>query len=188
MYRTFGKRCFDIALALIAIAALAPVWITVAVLIKLFDRGPLIFKQTRVGRDGVNFDFYKFRSMPVNTGDIPSDRIGQVKLTWIGRTIRRTNLDELPQLYNVLRGDMSIVGPRPPIVSQVELVKFRRLNGALHCRPGLTGLAQVSSFNGMTAAQKAGFDGEYSQSISFAGDLKIILRTFGYLLRPPPVY
>lgn len=188
MYQSFGKRLFDIVLTLAALVLLSPLMLTVALLIKLFDRGPLIFRQTRVGRHGANFHFYKFRSMPVNTGDIPSDRVGTVKLTWVGRMIRRTNIDELPQLYNVLLGDMSIVGPRPPIMSQSELVEFRRQNGALECRPGLTGLAQVSSFNGMTAAQKAGFDGTYAQRITFLGDVKIILRTVVYLFSPPPVY
>ena len=102
--------------------------------------------------------------------------------------IRRTNLDELPQLFNILKGDMSIVGPRPPIPSQQELTELRKANGAIACRPGLTGLAQVSSFDGMTVPQKAAFDGEYAKRISFVGDITIILRTFVYLLKPPPVY
>ena len=188
MYQAVGKRIFDIALALVALVLLLPLMLGVAILIKLYDPGPLIFRQIRVGQNRQNFNFYKFRSMPVNTGDIPSDQIGAIKLTWVGRMIRRTNIDELPQLYNVLLGDMSIVGPRPPIASQTELVEYRRQNGALSCRPGLTGLAQVSSFNGMTVAQKAAFDSAYAKSITFIGDLRIILRTFGYLLSPPPVY
>ena len=188
MYVNLFKRLLDIALSLVALVLLFPLMVVVAILIKLFDYGPIIFSQIRVGRDGGSFTIYKFRSMPLKTGDIPSNRIGDVKLIWLGRMIRRTNIDELPQLYNILLGDMSFVGPRPSIRSQTDLVELRLQNGALRCRPGLTGLAQVSSFNGMTALQKAALDGTYSQSITFLGDLKIFLRTVGYLFTPPPVY
>lgn len=187
-YQRFGKRFFDLFIVVSTTLVLSPLMILIAVLIRVFDPGPIIFKQKRVGRGGSVFDFYKFRSMPVNTGDLPSDKVGQVQLTWIGKFIRRTNLDELPQLFNVLKGDMSIVGPRPPIPSQTELTELRRDNGALRCRPGLTGLAQVSSFDGMSVPEKAAFDGKYADSVSFFGDIGIILRTFIYLLKPPPVY
>lgn len=187
-YQRFGKRFFDLFIVVSATLVLLPFMILIALLIKVFDPGPIIFKQKRVGRGGTVFDFYKFRSMPVNTGDLPSDKVGQVQLTWVGKLIRRTNLDELPQLFNVLKGDMSIVGPRPPIPSQTELTELRRDNGALQCRPGLTGLAQVSSFDGMSVPEKAAFDGKYAGSVSFFGDVSIILRTFVYLLKPPPVY
>ncbi|MDP5131228.1 MAG: sugar transferase [Paraglaciecola sp.] len=188
MYASFIKRLFDLFIVFSATITLLPILILVALLIKIFDPGPIIFKQKRIGRNAEVFDFYKFRSMPVNTGDVPSDKLGKVQLTWIGKLIRRTNLDELPQLFNVLKGDMSIVGPRPPITSQQQLIDIRKNNGAIACRPGLTGLAQVSSFDGMTVEQKAVFDGEYAKNITFFGDVKIILRTFTYLLKPPPVY
>lgn len=187
-YEQLGKRVVDFFIVISATIVLLPVMILIALFIKIFDPGPIIFKQKRVGRYGETFDFYKFRSMPVNTGDLPSDKVGQVQLTWVGKMIRRTNLDELPQLFNVLKGDMSIVGPRPPIPSQTELTELRKANGALSCRPGLTGLAQVSSFDGMSVPEKAAFDGEYANRVSFFGDIKIILRTFVYLLKPPPVY
>lgn len=188
MYSDFGKRWFDVVFALTAILAFLPVLVFIALLIKLYDPGPVIFRQKRTGLNGDVFDFYKFRSMPVNTGNIPSDQLGGVKLTWVGKFIRRTNVDELPQLVNILKGDMSIVGPRPPLPTQCELIEYRRQNGALFCRPGLTGLAQISSFNGMKVIEKADFDGRYSRSISFRNDLMIIFKTFGYLLKPPPVY
>jgi O-antigen biosynthesis protein WbqP len=188
IYKYFGKRTLDLIISLLAIAFLLPLFIIIAVSIKIFDPGPVIFRQIRIGQGGVPFVFYKFRSMPVNTGDIPSEKVGKVHIKPIGKIIRRTNIDELPQLLNILRGDMSIVGPRPPIGTQIELLEARRHNGALDCRPGLTGLAQVSSFDGMTAAKKADFDGIYASSVSFFGDLKIICRTFLYLLKPPPVY
>lgn len=188
MYVNIGKRFFDILIAISAIIILLPIMLIVAVLIKVFDPGPTIFKQKRVGKNGNTFDFYKFRSMPVNTGDLPSDKLGQLKLTWIGRFVRRTNLDELPQLFNVLRGDMSIVGPRPPIPVQEDLILLRKKSGAIKCRPGLTGLAQVSAFDGMPLEKKADFDALYAHHISLWGDIKIIGRTFLYLLKPPPVY
>lgn len=188
VYEQWGKRFFDIVFSLIALVLLLPLMIVVSLLIVVFDPGPVIYYQARVGRDGDQFMFFKFRSMPINTGNMPSDQVGKVKIGWVGRVIRRTSIDELPQLINVLRGDMSIVGPRPPILQQDELVALRKQNSAIGCRPGLTGLAQVSSFDGMTVAEKASFDGEYAKQITMYSDIKIILRTFLYLLKTPPVY
>ena len=182
------KRGFDIFFATLALGVLFPLMILVSLLIKICDPGPIFFKQIRIGCAGFPFVFWKFRSMPVGVGDIPSDQLGVVKMHFIGRFIRRTNIDELPQLFNILCGDMSLVGPRPAIISQVELITLRRKGGVLSCRPGLTGLAQVSSFSGMTVNEKVKFDVIYAHSITFMGDLKIILKTFFYLLKPPPVY
>ncbi len=97
-------------------------------------------------------------------------------------------MDELPQLFNIMMGDMSIVGPRPPILSQVNLVLLRKNNGALNCRPGLTGWAQVNSFDYMSEDEKAKLDGEYASDITMMKDIKIIFRTFSYLAKKPPVY
>ena len=188
MYQQFGKRLLDLSIVFMSLVFLSPLLIVIACLIKLYDPGPIIFKQQRMGRCGNSFSFYKFRSMPVNTGDIPSDMLGQIKLTWVGRILRRSNLDELPQLYNVLKGDMSIVGPRPSLLSQTELIDIRKHNGALACRPGLTGFAQVNSFDGMTVVEKAALDGRYAEKITLMGDARIIFNTFFYLLKPPPVY
>lgn len=175
-------------MAFAALILLSPLCLAVMLSIYIFDPGPAIFRQKRVGRNGRIFEFYKFRSMPLNTGDIPSDKLDNLKLSWIGRLIRRTNVDELPQLVNILKGDMSIVGPRPPIPSQLILIELRRDNGALACRPGLTGLAQVNSFDGMSIEQKAAFDGQYATSISILRDIIIVARTLLYLLKPPPKY
>jgi O-antigen biosynthesis protein WbqP len=188
MYGNGLKRLLDIAGACIALALFSPLMLAIALAIKLADPGPILFRQRRIGAGGRPFDFYKFRSMPVGTGDVPSDRLGEVRLGRVGRFIRRTNFDELPQLWNVLRGDMSLIGPRPPIPEQAELIKMRRESGALACRPGLTGWAQVNSYDGMPAAKKAAYDAEYARHISFVKDVRIVLRTFRYLLRPPPKY
>ena len=188
MYKLFGKRLFDIFIVFVAVVCLSPLIVIIALLIKIVDPGPIIFKHNRVGQNGELFSFFKFRSMPVNTGDLASDEVGQVKFTWVGKMIRRTNIDELPQLLNILKGDMSIVGPRPPIGSQEELLQARKGNGSLFVRPGLTGLAQVNSFDGMTVSEKAAFDGEYVEKITFVKDVQIILNTVLYLFKPPPVY
>lgn len=178
----------DIFVATVCIALLSPFLACIAVGVRLSSPGPAIFRQYRVGREGRPFCLFKFRSMPASTGDVASDRLGAIDIGRFGRFIRRTNLDELPQLVNILRGDMSLVGPRPPLPSQLELIEMRKDNGALSCRPGLTGLAQVNSFDGMSVSEKAAYDGQYAAKISFGGDVAIVLKTFIYLLTPPPIY
>lgn len=188
MYARFGKRLFDLCAALIAIIALSPILLLIALGVVMTSPGPAIFRQQRSGAGGRLFRIYKYRSMPQDTGDIASDALANVTIGRFGQFIRRTNLDELPQLFNILKGDMSVVGPRPALPSQNELLDLRRESGAIACRPGLTGLAQINSFDGMSILQKAQLDGEYVQQLGFSRDMVIILRTFGYLLRPPPVY
>lgn len=187
-YARYGKRVLDVIGATLLLIVLAPVFLTLAILIKLFDPGPVIFRQIRAGRGGLPFAFYKFRTMPPDTGDVPSDQLGTVRLSWIGRFLRRSNFDELPQLWNILRGDMSFIGPRPPLPAQAELLDLRAANGALTLRPGLTGLAQVNGYDGMPASEKAAFDGRYAASVSLATDLGVVVQTFSYLRRPPPKY
>jgi O-antigen biosynthesis protein WbqP len=188
MYRRFGKRFFDIAASTCALVVLSPLMLLVAVAIKLEDRGPVIYQQKRVGQNGDLFEFLKFRSMPVAAESIESRRAENLPITRVGRVIRRTSIDELPQLVDVLRGDMSVVGPRPPLPSQAELIELRRENGSLAVRPGLTGLAQINSYDQMPVPEKAKWDGEYASHISLGGDFEIILKTFAYLRKPPPSY
>lgn len=188
MYRSFLKRLCDIVIAGSALLVLSPVMILVAAIIRLEDGGPAFFRQKRVGKNGIEFEFLKFRSMPVNAANIPKTEAVEIPITKIGRFIRRTNIDELPQLLNILRGDMSVVGPRPAIAAQESLCLMRRENGALTCSPGLTGLAQVNAYDGMPETEKADWDGKYAASVSVLTDLKIIFRTFSYLTRKPPVY
>lgn len=188
MYRTFGKRAVDLAVSGTALLVLLPLLLVLGIGVRLSSPGPAIFRQQRVGRGGSTFKFYKFRSMPANTGDVASHQLGAVAIRPFGKFLRRSNLDELPQLWNIVKGDMSLIGPRPPIPSQTDLVDLRRQNGALACRPGLTGLAQVNSYDGMSLEAKAAYDGDYAANVSFIGDCAIVFRTFGYLMRPPPTY
>ncbi|HTM98851.1 MAG TPA: sugar transferase [Pedobacter sp.] len=188
MYRLFLKRVIDIILSLFALVFLSPILLICSIIIFLQDFGPVIFKHKRVGRDGEEFWFYKFRSMPVNTPNVQSSETSKLKITAFGKFIRRTSIDELPQLFNIIKGDMSIIGPRPPIPTQYGLIALRKENGALKCRPGLTGLAQVNSYDFMPEEAKASFDGVYAAKISFISDLKILLQTFLYLTKKPPTY
>ncbi|MGA2114373.1 MAG: sugar transferase [Bryobacteraceae bacterium] len=188
MYRAYVKRVFDTILAVGALLLLWPVMCVVAVAIRVQDGGCSVFRQKRVGRSGNPFTILKFRSMSVTTLDIPSAQAASVDVTPIGRLIRRTNIDELPQILNILRGDMSFVGPRPPLPSQKELLELRRANGALNCAPGLTGLAQIKSFDGMPEREVAEWDGRYARNITFVKDVIIILATLPYLGRRPPRY
>ncbi|MDJ0712936.1 MAG: sugar transferase [Prochloraceae cyanobacterium] len=188
MYRSHFKRLSDIILAGTALLVMSPLLVLVLVAIRLQDGDPALFRQQRVGENGRSFEILKFRSMTVNTENVPSADAVSLKITPIGKFIRRTNIDELPQLINILRGEMSIVGPRPALPSQTQLCTMRDENGAKACKPGLTGLAQINSYNGMPESEKAEWDGKYAANISFLQDLLIILKTFGYLTKRPPVY
>lgn len=184
----FFKRLFDIVLALLLIIGLAPIYLIIALIIFVQDLGTPIFKQIRIGKSGEEFVFYKFRSMPLKTPNVESHEKEKLKITPFGKFIRRTNLDELPQFFNVLKGDMSFIGPRPPIPSQINLIELRRNNKALSLRPGLTGWAQVNSYDNMPEEEKARFDGEYAQIISVKMDLLILGKTVIYFTKKPPTY
>jgi O-antigen biosynthesis protein WbqP len=188
VYGRFLKRVVDVVISGGSLIVLSPVMFLIALAIKLEDGGPVLFHQKRVGRGGELFAVLKFRSMPVATRDMPSPLAGQVRVTRVGKIIRRTNLDELPQLINILQGQMSVVGPRPPLPSQTELCQIRQTNGAIDCKPGLTGLAQINAYDGMPEREKAKWDGTYAARLSFVSDMNIILRTFRYLSKRPPVY
>jgi O-antigen biosynthesis protein WbqP len=188
MYARHLKRCLDVLISALLLMILSPLLLIVAVLISAEDGGPALFRQERVGREGLAFTMLKFRSMPVATPHLPSAAAGGLRVTRIGKFIRRTNIDELPQLVNVLRGDMSIVGPRPALPSQTHLLELRARQAVMSARPGLTGLAQINSYQGMPETEKVEWDGRYVRRITPLVDLSILLRTFGYLLRPPPVY
>ena len=188
LYQHVFKRIFDLLIATLALLVLSPLMLLTAVAIMLEDGPPALFRQERVGRECLAFTIFKFRSMPVATPSLPSSAASALRVTRVGAFIRRTNIDELPQLLNVLRGEMSIVGPRPGLKSQAQLMEMRRARGVDRLRPGLTGLAQVNSFDGMTDLQKVEWEARYAGEVSFLADLMIVLRTFTYLLKRPPVY
>lgn len=188
MYRKLGKRVLDCIGAGVGLVVLSPLLGMIALAIYLEDRGTVIFRQPRVGRCGLPFVLLKFRSMPLGTKHTPSDQAVQLKVTRIGRMIRRTNLDELPQLWNVIRGDMSIIGPRPALPQQERLSKLRRERDVLDASPGLTGLAQVNAYDGMSELEKAEWDEQYCRNVCLFSDVLIVLRTFVYLSKRPPVY
>ena len=150
-----------------ALIVLSPFLLLAALCIYVEDRGPIFFRQRRIGRGGEQFEFLKFRSMPVNTDEVASADADKLAVTRTGKFIRRTNIDELPQLINILKGEMSLVGPRPAIPAQESLCLMRRDNGASDCPPGLTGLAQVNAYDGMPETEKAQWDGEYAAEVSF---------------------
>ena len=186
MYNTHIKRWFDVILSIVLLIGLAPFMLLIALAIKLEDGGPALFLHQRAGKNGEKFTFYKYRSMPVGTKQVPSPEARELKITRVGKWIRRLSLDELPQLFNILKGDMSLVGPRPILTTQTDLLEMRKENGSIACIPGITGLCQVKAYSEMTTATKAEYDRQYSEKITFLNDFKIILSTFTYLLKPPP--
>jgi O-antigen biosynthesis protein WbqP len=187
-YPAYWKRCLDVVVAVSAIFALMPLLVGVAVAILLEDGGPVLFRQVRIGRAGRRFTILKFRSMAANCPDLPSHLAGQLRVTRVGRILRRTNLDECPQLFNILRGEMSLVGPRPALPQQITLWCLREAGGANRCRPGLTGLAQVNSYNSMPEDVKARWDNRYAECVTWLQDFRIVLQTFSYLRHQPPTY
>jgi lipopolysaccharide/colanic/teichoic acid biosynthesis glycosyltransferase len=188
MYSRYFKRALDVVVSALLLALLSPLLAATAVAIRAEDGGPVVFRQRRVGRHGAPFTIFKFRSMPPSTPTLPSAAATKLTITRVGKIIRRTNVDELPQLYNVLRGDMSIVGPRPALPSQRDLLDLRGKAGVLGARPGITGLAQIRSYDRMPDTEKVEWERLYVESITFMRDLRILFKTAGYLLRPPPVY
>lgn len=187
-YERTGKRVVDLMIAVAVALVSAPFALALAVLIRTEDGGPAIFSQERVGKDGRAFTLRKFRTMPVNTAQVPSSEASTLRVTRIGKMLRRTSLDEIPQIMSVISGNMSLVGPRPPLACQMGLIEMRRTNGALRLRPGLTGLAQVNAYDGMSEKEKAAWDGCYARQVTLLQDVRVAVCTFGYLLNKPPRY
>ncbi|MBQ8685362.1 MAG: sugar transferase [Clostridia bacterium] len=187
MYRRFFKRLFDILFSLLALIVLALPMLIIAIAVKCTSKGPAIFKVERVGKNGKPFKFYKFRSMRTNAPKDCAPRYlhSEDYITKVGAFLRKTSLDELPQLWCILKGDMSLIGPRPCGFSEVDLIEARKKYGAYAVRPGLTGLAQVNGRDVLACnvEKKAQFDGEYAKKITFWKDLKIIFQTIGVVLR-----
>lgn len=181
MYQRFVKRALDILFSAVGIVALSPLFLAVALWIKLDSPGPVLFRQKRVGKDKVLFEILKFRSMRTDTPhDVPTHQLSHSRsyITRSGGILRKTSIDELPQLFNILLGQMSIIGPRPALWNQDDLIAWRDRFGANSVLPGLSGWAQVNGRDELAIDKKALRDGEYAQNVSFALDVKCFLLTF----------
>lgn len=175
MYRKFGKRILDILLSACGIVVLAPVYLLVALAIKIDDPGPVFFYQKRVGIHKTHFNIMKFRTMRMDTPkDCPTHLLENPEryITRVGKLLRKTSLDELPQIFQIFTGKMSVIGPRPALWNQFDLIEERDRYGANNIRPGLTGWAQINGRDELAIDVKARLDGEYVQKLSFLFDCK----------------
>ena len=186
MYNNFFKRALDIVLSFIGIVFAAIPMLIVAVIIKLDSPGPVFFRQKRVGKNKKYFTIIKFRSMPITAPhDMPTHQLENPEsmLSGFQRFERRMSIDELPQLFNILIGDMSVIGPRPALWNQEDLIAERDKYGANGVRPGLTGLAQISGRDEIAIPVKARLDGEYIEKMSFGFDCKCFFGTGAAVLK-----
>ena len=179
------KRALDVTFSLIGTAVSSPILLAVAAAVKLDSKGPVIFKQERLGKDGKVFEMYKFRSMCVGAEHMGTGQYsykGDSRVTRVGKIIRATSLDELPQFINILKGDMSFIGPRPLIPEESHIRELRREYGVYSVRPGLTGWAQVNGRDCLSDEEKAEYDREYIERRSLLFDAKIFFRTIWVVL------
>ena len=190
MYKKFGKRLIDVILSACGIVVLIPLWVILAIAIKIDDPGPVFFRQKRIGQD-VNgekqfFQIYKYRSMKMCTPkDCPTHLLKNPEqyITKVGAFLRKTSLDELPQIFNILAGQMSIIGPRPALWNQDDLYEERAKYGATGVKPGLTGWAQINGRDELPIDVKARLDGEYVRKLSFGFDVKCFFGTIVSVLK-----
>jgi O-antigen biosynthesis protein WbqP len=171
------KRAFDVVACGLFLLFFWPLLLIVVIAIRLQSSGPAIFRQIRVGKNGRPFTCYKLRTMYSGTANLPTHEVQASSVTPVGEHLRRFKIDELPQLCNVLIGDMSLVGPRPCLPSQTDLVAARRQLGVLEVRPGITGLAQVNGVDMSDANRLAEIDARYVRTQSLMGDFKLIMAT-----------
>ena len=185
-YRSVVKRLIDIILSGVGLFVISPVMLIIALLIKVESPGPVLFRQKRVGLHKKTFPILKFRTMRIDTPkDVPTHQLQNPEqyITKVGRFLRKTSLDELPQILNILKGDMAIIGPRPALWNQDDLVAERDKYGANDVRPGLTGWAQINGRDELEIPVKAALDGEYLKRMSFAFDLRCFLGTILSIFR-----
>lgn len=186
MYLSFGKRSIDLVLSFLGLVLLSPIILLFSILIKCTSKGPILFKQVRVGKDHKAFTIYKFRSMFIETPkDMPTHLLENPDsfITPIGKFMRKTSIDELPQLVNILKGEMSIIGPRPSLFKQEDLNALRDRNGSSAIKPGLTGLAQISGRDELEIEIKAQLDGEYASHITLFKDISLFFGTILSVLK-----
>ena len=185
MYREYGKRIEDVSIALAALVILGLPMLLVAAAIRLTSKGPALFRQKRFGKDKQLFTVYKFRTMSTKAPkNMPTNSFTNADsyITPLGGVLRKLSIDELPQLLNVIKGDMSIVGPRPVIKTEKKLISLRQKYQANSVKPGITGWAQVNGRDDLDDQRKAEMDGEYVQQLSFLTDVKIMIKTIGAVL------
>jgi lipopolysaccharide/colanic/teichoic acid biosynthesis glycosyltransferase len=185
-----GKRALDLVIASVGLLLGSPILLIAAIAIRLESKGPVIYRQTRVGRDGRQFELLKLRTMVQGAEHIGAGLAideGDSRITRVGALLRRTSLDELPNLYNVLRGELSIVGPRPTVQHQVDRYSERQ-RGRLAVNPGITGWAQVNGRASLPWAQRIDLDLEYVERRSFWFDIKILLMTARMVLTGHGLY
>lgn len=186
MYNKVFKRLIDLILSGCGILVLLPLYLILAIAIKIDDPGPVFFKQKRVGIHKSHFNILKFRTMKMNTPkDTPTHLLEnpQQYITRVGRVLRKTSLDELPQIFQIFTGKMSVIGPRPALWNQYDLIAERDKYGANDVRPGLTGWAQINGRDELPIDVKARFDGEYVQNMSFLFDCRCFFGTIVSVLR-----
>ncbi|HAT4171267.1 sugar transferase [Clostridium perfringens] len=173
------KRVFDFSMSLIAIIVFSPIILIISLLVKLTSKGPVFFKQRRIGKNNEEFNILKFRSMRIDTPNVATHLLKDpsVFITPLGKFLRKTSLDELPQLINILKGEMSIVGPRPALYNQYDLKDMRTKVGVHKLVPGLTGWAQINGRDEIPLEEKVALDKEYMIMQSFWMDIKIIFMT-----------
>jgi len=180
------KRLIDIILSFLAIIVLSPVFLIITVAIKIDSKGPVLFKQKRVGINKTHFNILKFRTMRIDTPkDTPTHLLENPDqwITRVGRFLRKTILDELPQIWNIFTGRMSIIGPRPALWNQYDLIEERDKYGANNIRPGLTGWAQINGRDELPIEVKAKLDGEYVEKLSFKMDVKCFFKTIASVIK-----
>ena len=185
MYARYMKRPLDFIMSLAGIIVLSPVLLVIILCIKLSSPGPIFFKQKRVGIHKSHFNILKFRTMRIDTPkDVPTHLLENPEqyITGIGKFLRKTSLDELPQLFNILKGDMAVIGPRPALWNQYDLIAERDKYGANDILPGLTGWAQINGRDELEIDVKARLDGEYVQKMSFLFDCKCFFGTITSVL------
>ena len=186
MYKHFLKRIIDALLSFVGIVILIPLWLILSIAIFVTDPGPIFFTQKRVGKNKKIFKILKFRTMKTSTPhDMPTHLLENPEryITKVGKFLRKTSLDELPQIFNIFIGQMSIIGPRPALWNQDDLIAERDKYGANDVRPGLTGWAQINGRDELEIADKARLDGEYVERMSFLFDCKCFFGTIGSVLK-----
>ncbi|AOA02654.1 sugar transferase [Carnobacterium maltaromaticum] len=175
MYKNYYKRFVDLVISFFGLVVLFPVFIVLVSVIKIDSSGPVIYKQKRIGKDLEKFNIYKFRTMRIGTPEKATHLLENPAehITRVGKFLRKSSLDELPQIFNILSGDMSIIGPRPALWNQYDLIQEREKLGVNKIKPGLTGLAQINGRDELEIKKKVNYDKKYMDEISFLVDLKI---------------